>query len=135
MEIEDTPPQQHHPPDLTSLHLPDSQDQSHKRARQHPQGSPNCASPKERETLVDYQYFVRDTMQALNEVPPNIHPTIVNGFDIPISRRACSSMAGGDYLNNDIITTVLLRQHPLVYQTPRSRSDERAGQVDGFGEP
>jgi Ulp1 family protease len=103
MEIEDTPPQQQCPQGPTSLHLPDSQDQPHKRARQHPPGSPNCASPKERAALVDYQYHVRDTMQDLKAVPLDVHPTIVDSFNIPISRRAFTSMAGGNFLNDDII--------------------------------
>ena len=108
MEIEGPPLQrQQRPSGPTSLHRLDSHDQSHKKARQHPQESPNYASPKERATLVDHEYHVRDIMQDLNAAPPNTHPTIVNSFDIPISRRAFSSMAGGKYLNDDIINWTL----------------------------
>jgi hypothetical protein len=104
MEIEGPPLQrQQRPSGPTSLHRLDSHDQSHKKARQHPQESPNYASPKERATLVDHEYHVRDIMQDLNAAPPNTHPTIVNSFDIPISRRAFSSMAGGKYLNDDMV--------------------------------
>jgi hypothetical protein len=103
MEMEGTPLQQQSPQGHISLHRSDSQNQPQKRAKSHPQGTPNYPSPKERAALVDYQYYVRDTMQDLKAVPSDVHPTIVNSFNIPISRRSFTSMAGGQFLNDDII--------------------------------
>ncbi len=103
MELEGTPLQQQSPEGHISLHRSDSQNQPQKRAKSHPQGTPNYPSPKERASLVDYQYYVRDTMQDLKTVPSDVHPTIVNNFNIPISRRSFTSMAGGQFLSDDII--------------------------------
>jgi Ulp1 family protease len=103
MDMEITPLQQQNPQGHISLHRSDSQNQPQKRAKPHPQGNLNYPSPKERTVLVDYQYYVRDTIQDLEAVPSDVHPTIVNSFNIPISRRSFTSMAEGQFLNDDII--------------------------------
>ncbi len=88
--MEDIPPQ--HQPKRTKSNLP---------------VDPTYPSPKERAASLDYQNYVRDTMQDLNAVPQEINPTIVNSYDIPISRRAFTSMSGGQCLNDDIIKWML----------------------------
>jgi hypothetical protein len=90
-EREDIPPQ-HKPQKRTKPNLP---------------GSPTYPSPKERAASVDHQHYIRDTMKDFNTVPQEINPTIVNNHDIPISRRAFTSMAGGKFLNDDIINWTL----------------------------
>jgi Ulp1 family protease len=90
-EMEDTPPQH----------------QSQKRTKSNLLGAPTYPSPKERADSVDHQHYVRDTMQDFNTVPQEIHPTIVNSHDIPISRRGFTSMTGGQFLNDDIINWTL----------------------------
>jgi hypothetical protein len=101
IEIEGTPLQEQRPQGHTSLHRLDPQNQSQKRARPHLQDNPNYPSPKERVALMDYQHHMRDTMEDLKTVPSNAHSTIVNSFNIPILRRAFTSMAGGNFLNDD----------------------------------
>jgi hypothetical protein len=88
--MEDIPPQ--HQPKRTKWNLP---------------VAPTYPSPKERAASLDYQNYVRDTMQDLNAVPQEMNPTIVNSQDIPISRRAFTSMSGGQCLNDDIINWML----------------------------
>jgi hypothetical protein len=90
-EREDIPPQ-HKPQKRTKPNLPDA---------------PTYPSPKERAASVDHQHYIRDTMKDFNAVSQEINPTIVNSHDIPISRRAFTSMAGGKFLNDDIINWTL----------------------------
>ena len=88
--MEDIPPQ--HQPKRTKWNLP---------------VAPTYPSPKERAASLDYQNYVRDTMQDLNAVPQEMNFTIVNSQNIPISRRAFTSMSGGQCLNDDIINWML----------------------------
>lgn len=78
-----------------------------KRIRTHQVDTHNLASPKQRAEAIPLKEYVTNTMRAIRTQPNNMHTTIADAFDIPITGNDFASLEPGQMLNDNVINWIL----------------------------